>query len=336
MISRVYFTALFILVSSMAFSANDSIVFNNGNFIVGEIQSMNRAVLTVETEYSDSDFKIEWSGVAEIYGVNYFLVSLSDGTRVTGSFASNPDGKILLKGEITIYEVDMDDIVFIKSVDQDFWSRVFASIDLSLSVAKANNLSQLNTRSNLGYIADLWSVSGSYSQLFSERDDVEPTRRTDASGSFSYFLPKDWYVPANISFLSNTEQKLDLRINARLGFGKYVIHTNQSYWGFSLGASYNDEKYSTEAEQRKSWEGFLSSELNLYDIGDLNLLVSATVYQGLTETERFRSDVKFDAKYDLPLDFYIRAGFTVNYDNKPAAGAGETDYVLESGFGWEL
>ncbi len=336
MISRVYFAALLILVSSTAFSANDSIVFNNGNFIVGEIQSMNRGVLTVETDYSDSDFKIEWGGVAEIYGLNYFLISLSDGTRVTGSFASQADGKVMLKGELTIYETEMDDIVYIKSVDQDFWSRVYASIDLSLSVAKANNLRQLNTRSNIGYIADLWSVSGSYSQLFSERDDVEATRRTDGSASFSYFLPKDWYIPANISFLSNTEQKLDLRINARLGFGKYVIHTNQSYWGFSLGASYNDEKYATEAEQRKSWEGFLSSELNLYDIGDLNLLVSATVYQGLTETERFRSDVKFDAKYDLPLDFYIRAGFTVNYDNKPAEGASETDYVLESGFGWEL
>jgi hypothetical protein len=336
MISRFYFSFLLILLSTSAFSANDSIVFNNGNIIVGEIQGMTRGVLTVETDYSDSDFKIEWDGIAEIYGVNYFLISLSDGTRVTGSFASNPDGKILLKSEITIYEVDLDDIVFIKSVDQDFWSRVYASIDLSLSIAKANNLNQLNTRSNLGYIADLWSVSGSFSQLFSERDDVETTRRTDASASFNYFLPKDWYIPVNISFLSNTEQKLDLRINARLGFGKYVIHTNQSYWGFSLGASYNDEKYSTEAEQRKSWEGFVSTELNLYDVGDIDLLVSATVYQGLTETDRFRSDIKFDAKYDLPLDFYIRAGFTVNYDNIPAEGASKTDYIIDSGFGWEL
>lgn len=331
-----YFLSFFILMSTIAFSANDSIVFNNGNYIVGEIQGMNRGVLTVETDYSDSDFQIEWDGVAEIYGINFFLISLTDGTRVTGTFSSQSDGSILLQGELTIYETELNDIVFIKSVDQDFWSRVYASIDLSLSVAKANNLRQLNTRSNIGYIADLWSVSASYSQLFSEQNDVDPTKRTDGSGAFSYFLPKDWYIPANISFLSNTEQKLDLRINGRLGFGKYVIHTNKSYWGFSLGASYNDEKYSTETETRQSWEGFVSSELNLYDIGDLDLLVSVTAYQGLTETDRFRTDLKFDAKYDLPLDFYIKAGFTVNYDNIPAEGASETDYVIESGFGWEL
>lgn len=329
-------TIIFAIFALLASAQNDSLVLKNGDHIVGEIESMSRGVLIFETDYSDSDFTIEWDGIQEIYGVNYFLVSLADGTRVTGSFKSQSDGKVMLQSELMIYEVDMDDIVFIKSVDQDFWSRVYASIDLSLRVAKANNLRQLNTRSNIGYIADLWSVSGSYSQLFSEQDEVDPTRRTDASASFSYFLPKDWYIPANISFLSNTEQKLDLRTNARLGFGKYVIHTNRSYWGFSLGASYNNEKYSTEEENRKSWEGFLSSELNLYDVGDLDLLVSATVYQGLTETERFRSDIKFDAKYDLPLDFYIRAGFTVNYDNTPAEGASETDYVLESGFGWEL
>ena len=38
---------------------------------------------------------------------------------------------------------------------------------------------------------------------------------------------------------------------------------------------------------------------------------------------------------DLPYDFYLKLGGTVNYDNKPAAGAGKTDYVVQTGFGWE-
>lgn len=336
MIYRICFTGLLILFSTFAFSTNDSIVLKNGDIIVGEIESMDRGVLVFETDYSDSDFQIEWDGVTEIYGVNYFLISLSDGTRVTGSFTSKPDGKVLLKGELSEYETELSEVVYIKSVDQDFWSRVYASVDVGITLAKANNLEQLNTRANLGYIADFWSVAASYSQLFSKQDDVDATRRTDGSGTFSYFLPKDWYIPASISFLSNTEQKLDLRSSARLGLGKYLIHTNRQYLGFSIGASYAYENYSTEMDPRKSWEGYLSGELNMYDIGDLNLLLSALVYQGLTDTERFRSDINFDAKYDLPLDFYIKAGITVNYDNSPAEGASETDYVFESGFGWEL
>jgi hypothetical protein len=46
-------------------------------------------------------------------------------------------------------------------------------------------------------------------------------------------------------------------------------------------------------------------------------------------------DFAFDTKYDLPLDFYIRLGLTLNYDNQPVEGAGETDYVFQTSFGWE-
>ena len=37
---------------------SDSIVFKNGNIIVGEIKSMDKGVLTIETSYSDKDFAI--------------------------------------------------------------------------------------------------------------------------------------------------------------------------------------------------------------------------------------------------------------------------------------
>jgi hypothetical protein len=118
--------------------------------------------------------------------------------------------------------------------------------------------------------------------------------------------------------------------------GKYIIHTNNLYWGFSAGANYNNETYSVDTiPGRTSWEGFLGTEINLFNIGDLSLLTNAVAYPSITESGRWRIDFKFDAKYDLPLDFYIKAGYTLNYDNKPAPGSSETDYVLQTGFGWE-
>ena len=35
-------------------------------------------------------------------------------------------------------------------------------------------------------------------------------------------------------------------------------------------------------------------------------------------------------------DIYIRGGITLNYDNRPVAGAPETDYVLQTAVGWSL
>ncbi|MFT5824461.1 MAG: hypothetical protein ACI8ZM_005729, partial [Crocinitomix sp.] len=31
-----------------------------------------------------------------------------------------------------------------------------------------------------------------------------------------------------------------------------------------------------------------------------------------------------------------KTDFTLNYDNQPPVGGSESDYVLSSGFGWEL
>ncbi len=331
------FVVLLFFVFVKANATNDSLVFKNGNIMLGEIKSMDRGVLIFETDYSDKDFNIEWKGIGEIYSDNFFLISVSDGYRYNGSFYSiDTSGTIIINGEDGLTQTRLVDIVFIKSLDQDFWSRVSASIDLGFNITKANNLRQFNTRANLGYLADRWSVDGSVSSLLSAQDEVESIKRTDGNGTYTLFLSKDWFLPASLSFLSNTEQKLDMRLSGKLGIGKYVIHTNQSYWGFSTGFSYNNEKYANEIETRRSWEAYLGTELNLYDIGDLSLITKVVIYPGLTDTERFRADFNFDLKYDLPMDFYIKIGTTLNYDNKPAEGASEADYVLQTGLGWEL
>ena len=75
--------------------------------------------------------------------------------------------------------------------------------------------------------------------------------------------------------------------------------------------------------------------MNFFKFGDLDLLLNVYAYPSLTERGRWRSDGRFDVKYDLPLDFYIRAGVTVNYDNQPAIVGREIDYVLTTGLGWE-
>ena len=69
--------------------------------------------------------------------------------------------------------------------------------------------------------------------------------------------------------------------------------------------------------------------------GILSLLTQIVAYPSFTESGRWRSDFSLDAKYDLPLDFYVKLGYTLNFDNRPAEGSVKTDYVFHTGFGWE-
>lgn len=333
------FISLILLLSGYLGLAQqpDSIIFKNGNYIVGEVKKLDRNVLTAETEYSDNDFTIEWDGIKEIYTKTYFLITLSNGTRYNGSINSANDGKIAIQTDHNSeLLVDRDEIVYLDDINQGFWSQVYASVDFGWDITKANNFRQYSMRSNAGYIAKHWQLDADFNLLRTNQDNVDEIRRTDGSLTFKYFLPNDWYPFITTSSVTNTEQQLDIRFSSRIGFGKYVIHTNRLYWGFSAGANYNLERYTNAVSpDRESWEGYLGSELNLFNVGDLNLLANLAVYPGITESGRLRSDFKIDVKYDLPLDFYIKVGTTLNYDNQPAAGSSKNDYVFHTGFGWE-
>ena len=102
-----------------------------------------------------------------------------------------------------------------------------------------------------------------------------------------------------------------------------------------MGINRNNEDYSDDTPENQSWEGYFGTELNLFDIGDLNLFTKIMAYPGITEKGRWRIDGNLNIKYDLPLDFYIKLGGSLNYDNRTPEDASELDYVIQARVGWE-
>lgn len=343
---------LFFAIQFMCHAQNDTLRLKNNNLIIGDLKSMDKGILTIEPPYSDVDFKINWEDIIEVMAEQRYLITLSNGQRINGTFKSEGEGKIFIDnedGEDLI--VNQDDIVNINSVDSGFWSRLSANVDFGLSLTKANNQKQLNGNLRMSYLEDRWSASLYYNTLITTQDDVEDIERNDGGLGFRYFLPADWNLGANLDFLSNTEQSLDLRVTSKLGVGNFIKRSNSMYWLVTAGLAYTSESYSpvlnpddtfTTAPDRNSLEGYIGTELNLYDIGDLNLLTDIVFYPTIVSDEsvesgRIRTDFRFDAKYDdfILDDFYIRAGFTLNYDNRPVEEGKEVDYIFTTGFGWE-
>lgn len=335
---------VFTIFSSGLLAQNDTLILNNQDIIVGEIKEMNRGVLIVETPYSDSDFKIEWEKIAKIISSQKYTVSLRDRDLLTNATISTPSpGNLKIEGLEGTREVNIDDIVYLRGLDDGFWSKMSANIDIGYSITKANNLRQFNADAVVSYKSRRWVIGGNYRQVRSTQDEIDPIRRIEGGVNADYTFNSGVFVGGRISFLSNTEQALDLRTTGIIGAGYYFVRSNQLYWNVFAGPAINVENFSNPADpqvepttDRQSLEGVLGTELNLYDIGDLSLLTNVYWYPSLTESSRNRVDYRFDVKYDLPLDFYIKAGFTLNYDSQPAAGASESDYVILTGFGWEL
>ncbi len=345
-------TILLFAIHCVSYAQNDTLILNNGDVIVGDLKSMDKGVLTIEPPYSDSDFKIEWEKIKVMKATKRYLITLSHGQRINGTFRSTSDGKIFIDNEKGADRtVDPNEIVYIKEVNDSFSSRLSANIDFGYTLTKANNQQQLNGNFRMGYLADRWSTDLYFNSLISTQNDIAKIERNDGGLGYSYFLPADWYLSADLNFLSNTEQSLDLRTTGKIGIGNYVVHTNTLYWGSGVGVAYNNEIFSpvfnpddgttSTTPGRNSMEGFVVTELNLYDIGDLNLLTNLTLYPTIvrdeaTEPGRIRTDFKIEAEYDdmFIKGFYVKVGFILNYDNRPVEAGREVDYIFTTGFGW--
>jgi len=263
---------------------------------------------------------------------------MESASSISSTMRTNDAGLYeIIDKEGDVVEVQPENIVYIQKVDRTFWSRLSASIDFGYSFTRAQRVNQLNGRTSLEYAADRWRANVVYNSVRTIQDSVPNVERDEGELGYRYFLPKDYYASAQLSFLSNTEQLLELRTTGQLGVGKYLIHSNSAHFILGTGGAYVNEEFSdNETNDRRSWEAYVGLEVDLFDIGDFKFKTTATVYPSITERGRARVDYNLDLKYDLPLDFYIGTGFSLNFDNQPAANAVKTDYVVQTSVGWSF
>ena len=329
-------TLLLIAPLLFASAQTDTLYFKSGDVVTGEIKSLAKGVLTVKTDYSDSDFKIEWKEVMHIYSETQLYISLTGGRYYYGWIRSQSDSATsIVSREGKILPVELIDIVYIMPIKRGFKDRFSAGIDVGLSFTRSNHYRQLASNNYIEYKAEKWTSHLNYNILMSVQDQIDPISRSDANLVFNYNIFGSWLLIPSIKYLSNTEQHLQFRWNGQLGVGKFLFRTNSLSWGVKLGINSNREVFTDDTPNNQSWEGLIGSELDLFDMGNLSLYNYLLAYPSITERKRWRIDGKLRFQYDLPLDFYVKLDFSLNYDNISHEGSSKTDFVTTTGFGWE-
>lgn len=321
----------------------DSLIMTNGESLSGEIKSLDRGVIIIETDYSDSDFKLEWDKVASIRTERKFLIINSSGDRYYGqliSEAKDPSNVIIDDVDIGRDTVNIADVIFFKEIDDTFWSRVDLLMSIGYTLAKANNSHQFSANIKTGYTSSTFGADlyfKAFRSLQTTEDVTAKIKRTEGGLGFRYFVFKDWFGLVRSDLLQSSELKLNIRAITQGGIGYFPLKTNRMELGIAAGAAWNFEDYDDLVTMdRNSAEAFFGVDYTVFNLGDLDLSTLLLGYPSLTESKRFRSDLNFNVKYEFPLDFFIDFGFTLNYDNQPVEGAPSSDYVLQATFGWEL
>ncbi|WP_420581392.1 DUF481 domain-containing protein [Reichenbachiella sp.] len=312
----------------------------NDHVLIGEIKVMENGILKMKTEYSESDFLIEWDEVKSLTTNTQFIIMLSHNYRFNGTITADPNNSDYLilypEGGSKMFAKSQE-IVFLKSFEDAFSDRISANIDVGISITKASNTQQLNASGGISYLGTKLQTDLYVNTLNNVVQDTIETNRDNYGTSLKVFFGKKWYVLGAADFLKSDEQNLDLRTTIQTGIGRDITRNNKLYLVISAGLALNAEKYTNdEKASGESIESFAESELKVYGIKDLTLSTKFQYFSIIAQNDRHRMNFTFDAKYDLPLDFYIGGNITYNFDSNKETSGSRSDYVIKSSVGWKF
>lgn len=347
------FAILNLLVLGFCFTLkaqNDTLRLSNQDLIVGKISYLDKGIIYIKTVYSNVDIQVKWKGVNSLHSTNQFFITLENGERLEGSLKSiskdsleisvvNPSPrvlKVISLDDQNRFLINKEELVLLNEINESFASRFNGDISLGFNIARSNRLRQFSVLSHLNYSGSKWGGYLTFNAIRSIQESTNAIKRYQASGTFIFFLPKDWFLIGSESLLSNTQQLIRLRANTIVGFGKYLIHTNHSYWNIQAGINNNYEDFLSDLPSNQSFEAILATDINLFDVGIFNFSGTLIAYKSFSEKGRFRSDAGFNVRYNFIEDFFLKIGISMNYDNMPTFGASDFDYVVQSTLGWKF
>jgi hypothetical protein len=326
---------LVFIVSAGVAHAQDVVITNTGDKLVGEIKKIEKDVLTLETPYSDADFKIEWGEITSVESSRQFVVETFDGRRVSGSLKVDPATKGVV--QIGATPVQLADVSALQPFERNFWARFDTALDFGYSMTRTNSAKQLSLGMNVSYRDERY-VDVAFANVFrSSQENAPETERWDVSNDFRRLLGSRWYANTTQDLLNSEEQGLDLRTTIGGGGGRYLTRSSSQYLAVGGGLAWTNENYTDPLLPTKdSAEAYFGSEFMTEKLKITDFITRFTYYPSLTISDRYRLTYRFDLDFNLPGDWYLRFGLFDNYDSQPPEGFSKNDYGWSNTFGFKF
>jgi len=317
----------------------DVVILKNGDYVTGEIKSMDRGRLNYKTDTMET-VSIKWYEVVQLTSVRYHLIMLDNGLKYYGSFDTpNQENILLIRFLDNEYEIAMDQVVMIKPVERSWWERLDGYFKLGFSYTKASNVAQLTFDGRCAYRGRIHSGELKWNTIVTNKGDDNTTTRQDFSLNYERLLKRKWFATANSGFQQNDELGIDLRILLGIGTGLHVIRTNNATLTLTPGLSVNREWLTGtgEGENNLEFVASVSYSLYFYDSPKTDVTIKLLVFPSLTTSGRVRSGLNINLRREVFKDFFWDLNFYRDADNKPPATASASnDWGIVTSLGWSF
>jgi len=307
----------------------DTIYFQNGDRITGEVKAMENNQLRLSTDDA-STIRLEWSKVDSVKILNNMRIVLESGSILYGKILTAGErGKCYIwHREGDPLSVELLNIVSLSLLEDSFLNRFNGTLSSGFSYVKASQLMQLNISASIDYLAEKNQIHLSYDGI-NTRDPVSGnTQRQNGNATFRRILPKNWFLASSLTAESNSELQLDLRTSLSMGGGNLIINSNQTRFYAGIGIQGTREN-SSDVNQN-NLEGMLIADYSIfiYDDPEVSFNFSGDVIPSFSNPGRVRADLDSNLKWEIFNDFYLKWTFYYSFDSQPLSGSEKTDWSV--------
>jgi len=324
-------SCVFLLLGSAA--AADVVYMQNGDRITGHIKRVWDNELFLETDYAD-EFPVSLDAIARIESDEDLEIELRDHSEVTGRFATDAAGNMIL---VT-----------------DAGTRPFSPMDIE-ELSEPEDRFDWDVRSDFSYRATqgntetsnfLWQAAGGvkigdhrhrgdlrFDRI--DQDGLTTKEQYTANYVYSWFFSDTWFLASGIGYERDPLRELTYRYTPGVGLGYQFFDDAYRQFEVAISAVGVREKLAGTTEDSSAARWDLSYRRDLLG-GDLEFYHNHRLWTYVTGRSNKVVDTTTGIRWDVWGDIYMNLQFDWDWESEPAAGNEKEDISYAIGIGVEL
>lgn len=328
----VAFTIVFSL-PAIAAPKTDIVIFKNGDKLTGELKSLQRGRLSLNTDATGT-IAIEWDKIANVISDQNVQVETKSGARYFGHLAkTDKPGRVVVETVDGPQMLDSARVIIMSPIE----SRGIDAFDIDLTFgynfAKAGGVKQGTVGIDVDYRTRKRIYSATGSTTINDSDTQEASERKNFGLDYKRLWQNRWYVSGNLNLDQNDELGLNLRTSVGVSGGRYFVQTNSMLLGLQAGLQFSRENLVAEPEDVDSIEATFAAEWDWFrfDRPELDWSTSLEIFPNLSELGRVRANLDTSLQWEMVKDLDWGMTFYSSFDNQPQSGEGATsDYGVNT------
>jgi len=325
------------VTDAVARSKTDVVSLVNGDRITGEIEKLERGILTFKTESLDT-IRIEWDTVAKIVSEFGYELRALDGTLFYGSLAEPSKPGILVidtqQGPLSMPLIDISQLV---PIEAKLWQKLDGSLRFGFNAASSSDVTQYSAGVNATYRTRRWESSADLAVIINQQKPESTSRQ-----SLTYSSLRKWkkrrLTGVLVTAEANEELGLDLRLLVAGAAGRDVVESQRSRLRLAGGIAVNQERrVALATEENVEGLAALSYDLYRFKAPELDLQTRLVLYPGITESGRLRGEATVRLSYEIFGDFDWSLEAYDTYESDPATADQENhDWGVQTSVAWDF